>query len=145
MPTVEDAITLALLAHRGQRDKAGSPYLLHPLRVMLRFRSEPEQMAAVLHDVVEDSPCTLQQLRAWGYPEEVVQAVDCLTRREGETYDQFIERILPHPLARRVKIADLEDNLDLTRIADPQQQDRDRMERYRKALGVLGEGREQLP
>lgn len=139
-PTLEDAIALAAQAHKGQRDKAGAPYILHPIRVMLRVESEEERLTAILHDVVEDSPYTVEQLRELGYPAAVVAAVDRLSRREGETYDEFIERIAPDPLARRVKIADLEDNIDLTRIKDPQQRDYDRLARYEKALVRLTEG-----
>ncbi len=137
MPTLEDAIALAAQAHKGQQDKAGAPYILHPIRVMLRVESEEERLTAILHDVVEDSPYTVEKLRELGYPEAVVSAVDRLSRREDETYDEFIERIAPDPLARRVKIADLEDNIDLTRIKDPQQRDYDRLARYEKALARL--------
>ena len=137
MPSLEDAIALAALAHKGQQDKADAPYILHPIRVMLRVRSEEERMAAILHDVVEDSEHTLGSLRAMGYPEAVVEAVECVTKREGESYEAFIERAATNPIARRVKIADLEDNLDLTRIKDPAVRDHERMERYRKALARL--------
>lgn len=134
---LEDAIALAALAHKGQQDKADAPYILHPIRVMLRVSSDEERMAAILHDVVEDSDHTLESLRAMGYPEVVLEAVECVSRRESETYDEFIERAASNPIARRVKIADLEDNLDLSRIKDPQARDHERMERYRKALARL--------
>ena len=104
MPTLEDAIALAVKAHRGQTDKAGQPYITHPLRVMLSLESEAEQMVGVLHDLVEDTEYTLESLRSQGYPEEVLTAVDCVPRRRGETYADFIERIKPNPLARRVKL-----------------------------------------
>jgi (p)ppGpp synthase/HD superfamily hydrolase len=135
--TLEDAIALAALAHKGQQDKADAPYILHPIRVMLRVRSDEERMTAILHDVVEDSEHTLETLRELGYPEAVLEAVECVTKREGEDYDAFIERAATNAIARRVKIADLEDNLDLTRIKDPQERDHERMERYRKALARL--------
>ncbi len=114
---LERAIQIAVEAHKGQLDKSGKPYVLHPLRVMLRMSTPEQMMAAVLHDVVEDTPWTLDQLREEGFPEEVVEAVDCLSRRNGESYDQFVERLLPHPLARKVKLADLEDNMDLRRLS----------------------------
>src|SRR6266446_2551617 len=123
MATIEDAILIAAEAHRGQTDKAGAPYILHPLRVMLRLKSEAEMLTAALHDVVEDSNWTLEMLRARGFPEEVLAAVDCLTRRADETYDEFTERVKPNPLAVRVKLADLEDNMDQTRIANPSDKD----------------------
>ena len=136
-PTLEDAIALAVEAHRGQRDKAGQTYILHPLRVMMRLETEPERMVAVLHDVVEDSPWTLERLRGLGYPEEVLGALDCLTKREGETYEAFIERLLPHPLARRVKRADLEDNMDVRRLPAVTAKDAERLARYRTAWSRL--------
>ena len=92
--TLEDAISIAAEAHRGQRDKAGAPYLLHPLRLMLRMDSEAAMMAAVLHDVVEDSDWTLERLRERGFSEEVVGAVACLTHRDGESYEDFVVRRL---------------------------------------------------
>jgi len=137
MPTLEDAIALAVEAHRGQRDKAGQTYILHPLRVMLRLEGEAERMVAVLHDVVEDSSYTLEHLRGLGYPEEVLGALDCLTKREGETYEAFIERVLPHPLARRVKLADLEDNMDVRRLTAVTAKDAERLARYRAAWSRL--------
>ena len=138
-PTLEDAIALAVEAHRGQRDKAGQTYILHPLRVMMRLETETERMVAVLHDVVEDSPWTLERLRGLGYPEEVLGALDCLTKREGETYEAFIERVLPHPLARRVKRADLEDNRDVRRLPAVTAKVAERLARYRAAWARLRE------
>lgn len=139
-PTLEDAIALAVEAHRGQRDKAGQTYILHPLRVMMRLETDTERMVAILHDVVEDTPWTLERLRGLGYPEEVLSALDCLTKREGETYEAFIERVLPHPLARRVKRADLEDNMDVRRLLAVTPRDAERLARYRAAWARLQEG-----
>jgi (p)ppGpp synthase/HD superfamily hydrolase len=137
MPTLEDAIALAVEAHRGQRDKAGQTYILHPLRVMMRLETEAERMAAILHDVVEDTPYTLERLRELGYPEEVLGALDCLTKREGESYEAFIERVRPHPLARRVKLADLEDNMDVRRLPSVGPKESERLARYRAAWARL--------
>ncbi|WP_224242006.1 HD domain-containing protein [Hyalangium gracile] len=139
MPTLEDAIALAVEAHRGQRDKAGQSYILHPLRVMMRLETDAERMAAILHDVVEDTPYTLERLRELGYPEEVLGALDCLTKREGETYEAFIERVRPHPLARRVKLADLEDNMDVRRLPTVGPREAERLARYRAAWTRLKE------
>ncbi|GIV58107.1 MAG: hypothetical protein KatS3mg042_1020 [Rhodothermaceae bacterium] len=135
--SLEDAIVLAARAHRGQRDRAGAPYILHVLRVMLAMPDETARMAAVLHDVVEDTACTLDDLRAAGFPEEVVSAVDALTRRPGEPYEAFIRRAAAHPVARRVKRADLEDNMDLRRLDRITAADLDRLRRYREAWGHL--------
>jgi (p)ppGpp synthase/HD superfamily hydrolase len=139
MPTLEDAIALAVEAHRGQRDKAGQSYILHPLRVMMRLQTEAERMAAILHDVVEDTPYTLERLRALGYPDEVLGALDCLTKREGESYEAFIERLRPHALARRVKLADLEDNMDVRRLPAVGPREAERLTRYRAAWSRLQE------
>lgn len=109
------AIHVALYAHSGQRDKAGSPYILHPLRVMLAMDSEEAMIAAVLHDVVEDSAVTVADIRDT-FGGTVADAVDALTRREGEDYTDFITRCGTNPLARRVKQADLHDNRDLSRL-----------------------------
>ena len=141
MATLERALAIAAEAHRGQVDKAGEPYLLHPIRVMLRVRGEHERLAAVLHDVIEDSPAwTAERLRDEGFPEAVVRAVELLTKREGEPYEARIERAAADPVARRVKLADLEDNMVQTRIADPGERDRARLERYRRAHERLSGG-----
>ena len=124
---------LATEAHRGQVDRAGSPYILHPLRLMCRVNSDTERIIAVLHDVVEDTDYTLDDLRERGYSEEIVTAVDCLSRREDETYEQFIQRIKPNPLARRVKLADLMDNMDIRRAGLLQEKDLERLQRYQNA------------
>ena len=135
--TVEDAISIAAHAHKGQKDKAGAPYLLHPLRMMLRMDSEAAMMAAVLHDVVEDTDWTLGRLREEGFSDEVLEAVDCLTHREGESYQEFVERVRTNPIARQVKIADLEDNMNIRRINQLGTKDLERLEKYHRAWRVL--------
>src|SRR5687767_966906 len=138
--TVEDAISIAAHAHKGQKDKAGAPYLLHPLRMMLRMDSEAAMMAAVLHDVVEDTEWTLERLREAGFSDEVLEAVDCLTHREGESYQEFVERVRTNSIARQVKIADLEDNMNIRRINQLGPKDLERLEKYHKAWRVLTDG-----
>jgi (p)ppGpp synthase/HD superfamily hydrolase len=141
-PALEDAIKLAAALHKGQTDKAGAPYILHPLRVMLRLATEEERITAVLHDVVEDCGVTLGQLRDLGYGDAVVEALDFLSRRpEEDRYDAFIRRIQAGPdLARKVKLADLADNMDLSRIAEPTARDHQRVQKYRRAAAMLGGG-----
>lgn len=137
-PTIEDAIELAVKSHRGQTDKYDQPYILHVLGVAGRCRSVEEKVVAFLHDVVEDTDTTFDDLRACGFSERIVAAVDCLTRRSGEGYDAFVERIAPNPLARAVKLADLEDNMDIRRSNRPiKEKDGERMEKYRKAWQYL--------
>ena len=141
-PTLEDALIFAAQKHRGVPDKAGAPYILHPLRVMGNLgqnASENERIAALLHDVVEDCGVSLEDLRAMGYDEEVVVAVDALTKRADEKNDYMkaIRRVAQNRIARRVKIGDLTDNMDLERIADPSEKDRERVEKYRVAHAFL--------
>ena len=137
MSTLERAIALAATAHAGQTDKAGAPYILHVLRVMLRCETNEERMAAVMHDMVEDCGWTLDQLRAEGFPEPVVEAVDAVTRRDGETYEDFVLRAKLHPIGRRVKLADLADNSDLSRLPEVTPRDHARLEKYRRAMDAL--------
>ncbi|HEX6041952.1 HD domain-containing protein [Longimicrobium sp.] len=137
MATLEEAIAIAAQAHRGQTDRAGAPYILHPLRMMFAVRTDAERMAAVLHDVVEDTDWTLDALRGRGFSDEVIDAVDHLTRREGETYDDFVRRAARHPVARRVKLADLEDNMDARRLGTVTPDDVERLARYHRACRFL--------
>jgi len=137
MSTIEHAIKIAAEAHAGQVDKAGAPYILHPLRVMLRMNTNDERIVAVLHDVVEDSHWSLDLLSAEGFSEQVVRAIDSVTRRDSETYEEFVLRAGLDPVGRRVKFADLEDNCDLGRIAAPTEKDHARIDRYRRAIEQL--------
>lgn len=127
------AIAIAAVAHQTQVDKANAPYILHPLRLMMRGQTVQEQIVAVLHDVVEDSEWTLKQLAAEGFPPPVIAALDCLTRRSEESYEEFIDRVLTNPLAARVKRYDLEDNMNLTRMTVLTERDIERLQRYHKA------------
>lgn len=136
-PSLEDAIILAAQAHAGQVDKAGQPYVLHPLRVMLGVTDPTARVVAVLHDVVEDTDVTLDDLRRGGFPPDVVDAVDLVTRRDDESYEQFIERLAPDPIARAVKLADLADNMDPARLPTITERTRERLDRYRKARARL--------
>jgi len=110
---VNQAICFASARHRGQVDKAGVNYILHPLRVMLALKDQSPavQAVAVLHDVVEDTSATLEHLRIAGFPEDVVTAVDAISRGDGERYADYLLRLVENPIARRVKLADIEDNI----------------------------------
>ncbi|HIB51728.1 MAG TPA: HD domain-containing protein [Candidatus Marinimicrobia bacterium] len=134
---LDRAIELAKQHHEGQTDKAGKPYIEHPLRVMNQVESEEEKIVAVLHDIVEDTDISLDDLRSEGFSEEVVSAVECLTKQDGENYDSYIERISFNPLAVKIKLADLEDNSDLTRLPEVTDKDLERIEKYDKALEKL--------
>ena len=134
---LEKAIGLAVAAHKGQTDRYGAPYILHPLRVMGRVETPAEQTVAILHDVVEDTDWTFDRLRREGFPEELLAALDCLTKREKEPYEDFVRRSATNPLARRVKLADLEDNMDVRRMNDITDEAKARLQKYRKAWEML--------
>jgi (p)ppGpp synthase/HD superfamily hydrolase len=138
MSNLERAIAIAAEAHAGQQDKSGAPYVLHPLRMMLRLTSNDERIVAVLHDVCEDCPgWTFERLRAEGFSEQVLTALNSVTKREGETYEDFVRRAADNPIGRTVKLADLQDNCDLSRINTPSERDFERIERYKKAIDLI--------
>lgn len=137
MSTLEKAIVIAARAHAGQFDKAGNEYILHPLRVMFSVTDPLERMAAILHDVVEDSEITLKNLRDEGFDEDVVKAVDALTKRAGENRMDAAKRAAENSIAIRVKIADVTDNMDLTRIANPTEKDHMRLKEYTQVKKFL--------
>lgn len=134
---LDDAIKLAVETHFGQTDKGGEIYVLHPLRVMMNMVTEDEKIVAVLHDVVEDSACTLDKLENKGFSTIIIDAVDALTRRSDENYSNFINRVNLNPLARKVKIEDIRDNLDVTRLSSISAKDAERIQKYHQALKQL--------
>jgi len=137
MASLERAIEIAATAHTGQLDKSGQPYILHPLRVMLAVNSEHERMAAVLHDVVEDSEITYDDLISEGFPEEVVEAVRVLTRAKGASRIDAARKAVQNPIARVVKLADVADNSDLSRIPNPTEKDHARLKEYEQVREIL--------
>lgn len=142
MSNLERAIAIAVEIHSGQTDKAGQPYILHPLRVMFSLSSEDERIVGVLHDVVEDGELTFQDLEAEGFSDRVIDGLMAVTKQpdeEGsdEGYQAFARRAGADPVGRRVKIADLLDNLDVTRLNRITEKDSKRMSRYLNALQTL--------
>jgi (p)ppGpp synthase/HD superfamily hydrolase len=138
--TLEDAITIATSAHDGQVDKAGRPYIGHPLRVMASMTGEHEQMTAVLHDVLEDTPVTADDLLARGCPAVVVDAVVALSHLPGEPQEDYLRRVAANPLALSVKRADIGDNLSPARMDRLDAATQDRLKaKYARALGLLAE------
>lgn len=133
------AIEIAAKAHAGQVDKGGHPYILHPLRVMLNCQGEAAQICGILHDVIEDTEITPEFLLNEGFGPEIIEALDCLTKRDGESYDAFIGRVLANKIACHVKLADLSDNMNLARIANPSEKDRARIEKYKAAANRISE------
>lgn len=138
MPTLEDAISLAAQAHRGQiyPSPKGEPFILHPLRVLLQLECEVEQVVAVLHDILEDTALTLVDLREAGYEEDILDALEGLTHRDDEAYEDYIERVALNSIARHVKLADLAENLANSRRLHaimPTIETRERIIRYERA------------
>jgi (p)ppGpp synthase/HD superfamily hydrolase len=134
---LEKAVTIAVEAHRGQRDRTGAPYILHPMRVMAGVDSDTEKMVAILHDVVEDTDWTFEKLAQEGLPDEVIEALKCVTKREGEEYEDFVKRSAGNETARRVKIADLEHNMDARRLSEATEKDVERLKKYVRAWRFL--------
>ena len=133
---IELARALAAYAHEGQLDKAGQPYLSHPVAVAKKVHTPEEKITALLHDVLEDTfvtPDTIENL----FGAEILAAVQAVTRREGESYMAFVARAKQNPIARAVKLADLRHNMDLSRIPHPTAEDHARVEKYRRAEALL--------
>ena len=138
---LETAIAIATKAHKNQKDKFGNPYLLHLLSVMKKGNNEKEKITGVLHDLIEDTEWTLEDLRQEGFDEEIISAIDCLTKRKKgdkeESYEKFISRVKKNALAIRVKLNDLEDNMDVRRIPKLTVKDVKRINKYLKAYRSL--------
>ena len=132
------AIEIALEAHRGATDKAGMPYAGHIMRVMQAGRTIDEKIVGVLHDLVEDTDWTFDQLLEEGFPQHIVDALRCVTKiSEDEPYEEFIKRVKTNPLAVAVKINDLTDNMDIRRLSDLTDKDAKRLRKYLKAYRAL--------
>jgi (p)ppGpp synthase/HD superfamily hydrolase len=146
-PSVEDAIALAARAHRGQRYSSPErePYIFHPLRVMLSLGDPVDQIVGVLHDTIEDTDLELRHLVEGGYSPEAVAAVDALTHRAHESYDEYIERVAANGIARRVKLADLRENLANNLRLPTSPGNAERIARYERALTRLGGGHRSQP
>ena len=147
MATIERAIEIAAKVHTGKTDKGGDPYILHPIRVMMRMTSEADRITAVLHDTVEDSReyppeerWTIDRLRKEGFSEKVLAALDGVTNREGENYEEFVERAAKNLISRQVKIADLEDNMNILRLGEIRPKDITRLKKYHRSWKRLALG-----
>ena len=121
------AFQVAKKAHEGQKDKAGVDYIYHPIKVASMMDTDIEKAVAYLHDVIED-------LSQYGFPNVVIQAVDVLTKRNEESYDLYIQRVIQNSLAKKVKMADLMHNSDITRIQNPTAEDIERCKKYKRKL-----------
>ena len=135
---LERAIQIAVQAHAGTTDRGGKAYILHPISVMMRCETDEEKIVAILHDVIEDTDWTFEALRQEGFSETIITALETVTKlSEDEDYDEFIQRSLNNEIGRKVKIADLRENLDVTRIGQLTDKDIARINKYKRALSVL--------
>ena len=136
---LQRAIEIALEAHKGALDKGGNPYILHPLRLMLQMDSEEEMIVAILHDVVEDSEkWSFDKLHKEGFSKKIINSLRSVTKEnENEDYEKFIDRSVKDKIGRRVKIADISDNLDISRLKEVTDKDILRINKYKKALEKL--------
>lgn len=140
MSTLQRAIEIAVSAHRGQIRRNGLPYILHPMRVMLRQKDEESMIAAILHDVVEDTDVTHADLEKEGFTPHVLDAVRRLTHEEDVSYGDYIESVAGNSIARAVKLADLEDNMQLAEISEVSEKDCERLRKYHVAWRHLKGG-----
>ena len=134
---LQKAIEIATEAHKNQRDRAGKPYIGHISRVMQAGETQEERIAGILHDIVEDTAWSFEDLLNIGIPIDIVDAIRCLTKMENEPYDQFIERVKTNPIAIAVKLNDLHDNMDMTRLPEITDKDIERLLKYHRAYREL--------
>lgn len=136
---LEKAFQIAIDAHKGQTDKAGAPYIFHPIRVSNRCSTDDERIVALLHDTIEDTEVTAEYLLMEGFPRNIVDAILSVTRNEDENYEDFIKRSRLNPIGRQVKLHDLEDNMDISRLQQVTVHDLARLNKYIWAYQYLKE------
>lgn len=133
------ALKISFEAHKDQVDKCGIPYVFHPFHVAEQMTDEITTCTALLHDVAEDTDITIEDLREYGFPEKVLDALELLTHQKDESYLEYINRIKDNPVAKAVKLADLEHNMDMSRIEHPSAIDFERLKKYRWAVVLLND------
>ena len=133
----KQAMKLCFEAHKNQKDKSGMPYVFHPFHLAEQMTDELTTVAALLHDVVEDTDYTFEDLRDMGYPEKVLEALMLLTHDDATPYLAYVERLKENPIASAVKLADLRHNSDLSRLDHVDQKALERVEKYKKAIALL--------
>jgi (p)ppGpp synthase/HD superfamily hydrolase len=137
MSDLQRALEISVEAHKGQKEKDGSPYVLHPIRLMLSLESSDARIAALLHDVVEDTPVTIDELHSEGFSETVLTAVGLLTHLDHDDYDDYVDKLSRNPVARQVKLADLTDNMNIKRLPDLGEKDLQRLAKYHRVWNKL--------
>ncbi|ERK44982.1 HD domain-containing protein [Faecalitalea cylindroides] len=131
------AYALAKKAHLGQKDKGGNDYIEHPKAVASMMDTDIEKAVAYLHDVVEDTNISFDDLKEYGFPNQIIEALKALTKQKNESYDVYIDRVIRNPIAKKVKLADMKHNSDITRIKNPSQKDYDRCQKYLDKIQYL--------
>ena len=137
MPTLERALQIAVQAHAGQKDKSGAAYIFHPIRVMMRCTSPEAKIVGLLHDVVEDTSVTFEELEAEGFSVDVLAALRLLTHASEVPYEDYIQQVKTHPIATEAKLADLEDNMDIRRLQEVDEKAAKRFKKYLAAYRLL--------
>lgn len=136
---LDKAALICVTKHQGQRDKVGCAYFLHPMRVAMRCVTDDEKIVAMLHDTIEDTDVTPEYLTKECFPQYIVEAILSVTKRDGESYEDFVARAKKNPIGRMVKIHDLEDNLDVLRLNEVSPRMAERFNKYLKALRFLAD------
>lgn len=136
-PLTKKALVISFNAHKNQVDKSGMPYVYHPFHLAEQMKDEFTTCVALLHDVVEDTDITLEDLKDQGFPREVTDAIALMTHNDAVPYLDYVEKIKDNPIARAVKLADLNHNSDLTRLDVVDGKALERVEKYKKAIGIL--------
>ena len=131
------ALLISFNAHKDQHDKSGMPYVYHPYEVASRMNDEYSTCTALLHDVVEDTDITLDDLSKEGFPREIIEALSCMTHDKSVPYDEYIKMIKTNPIATKVKLADLEHNSNPDRLDNIDEKMQQRFEKYNKARAYL--------
>lgn len=137
LPLFDKAAEIALRAHQGQTDKAGKPYIGHVTRVSSRCHTSSAKVVALLHDVLEDTDTTPEDLLHQGFPQDIIDCLLLMTRQDGQDYEEYVRRLSANPVCREVKIADLEDNMDIRRLPSLKERDLLRIQKYHKAWKFL--------
>ena len=134
---LDKAIVIAVESHSGQINNLGDPYILHPLRMMLKANTLDEKIIAILHDVIEKTETDFQYLRNAGFSDKIIVAVDALSKRTGECYDKYIARVGKNQLAKTIKVLDLKDNMYSLIVDQVEQKKSDQYLKYQTALDKL--------
>lgn len=138
-PMTKKALAVCFEAHKSQVDKSGLPYVFHPFHLAEQMKDEMTTIVALLHDVIEDTSITVEELRDMGFPAEAIAAIQIMTHDKSIPYMDYVARIKKNPIAREVKLADLKHNSDLTRLNEVAEKDLERLKKYKKAISLLEE------